>query len=200
VNSARSASEPSRRTRKRLTHCAEPSSRRHDFTPSAQNDGEQDVQYSNDHRVCCRCSGCPGFLRTALKPWSKPRPAGELLPPLTYEIVRHRGHWRVLHIGRHSAPHPDQAAATAAMESARQAKTSARNVIVRLLRTDSKVIELDPASGWERYWPTIRVQAWELKLGFFVSKHCTPLGCAWSDRFLPVASRSSRFSNGRAQD
>jgi len=68
----------------------------------------------------------------------------EVLPLLTYEVVRHRGHWRVLHIGKHSAPHLDQEAAkAAAMESARQAKASGREVAVRLLRTDGEVIELD---------------------------------------------------------
>jgi hypothetical protein len=69
----------------------------------------------------------------------------EVLPLLTYEVVRHRGHWRVLHIGQHSAPHLDQEAAkAAAMEAARQAKASGREVAVRLLRTDGEVIELDP--------------------------------------------------------
>ena len=69
----------------------------------------------------------------------------ELLPHLTYEVVRHRGHWRVLHLGKHSAPHLDQEAAkAAAIESARQARASGRDAVVRLLRTDGKVIDLDP--------------------------------------------------------
>ena len=72
----------------------------------------------------------------------------EVLPLLTYEVVRHRGHWRVLHMGKHSAPHLDQdAAKAAAMDSARQAKASGRDVAVRLLRTDGQVIELDPDDG-----------------------------------------------------
>jgi hypothetical protein len=109
---------------------------------------KHDVQYSDDHRVCGRCAGGPRLLRTALKILVEAAPSEELLPLLTYEIVRHRGHWRVLHVGKHSAPHPDQAAATAAaMESAQQARASGRKVVVRLLRTDGKVIELDPASG-----------------------------------------------------
>jgi len=74
--------------------------------------------------------------------------AEEQLPTLLYEVVRHRGHWRVLHIGKHSPPLADQAAATAAAtELAQQARESGRTVVVRLLRTDGKVIELDPDSG-----------------------------------------------------
>ena len=36
------------------------------------------------------------------------------LPLLEYEVVRHRGHWRVLHVGKHSAPCDSQDAAIAA--------------------------------------------------------------------------------------
>ena len=39
------------------------------------------------------------------------------LPMLEYEIVRYRGHWRVLHIGKHSAPYDNQGAAIAAAVS-----------------------------------------------------------------------------------
>ena len=35
-------------------------------------------------------------------------------PTLEYEVVRHRGHWRILHIGKHSAPYDSQEAAIAA--------------------------------------------------------------------------------------
>ena len=74
--------------------------------------------------------------------------AEEQLPTLLYEVVRHRGHWRVLHIGKHSRPFEDQAAATAAAtELAQQARESGRAVAVRLVRTDGKVIELDLDSG-----------------------------------------------------
>jgi hypothetical protein len=72
------------------------------------------------------------------------------LPVLLYEVVRDRGHWRVLHIGKHSPPHPDQATAiAAAVDSAKQARASGREVVVRLFRTDGKVIALDPNSGLE---------------------------------------------------
>jgi hypothetical protein len=77
-------------------------------------------------------------------------PTDEPLPPLLYEVVRHRGHWRVFHIGKHSSPFSDQMSATAsAIELAKQAKESGREVSVRLLRTDGKVITLDPDSGSE---------------------------------------------------
>ena len=67
----------------------------------------------------------------------------EPLPTLTYEVVRHRGHWRVLHIGKHSAPHPNQKAAIAcAMKLAMESKTAGRNVVVRLNRTDGRVLDL----------------------------------------------------------
>jgi hypothetical protein len=75
-------------------------------------------------------------------------PVSEQLPTLLYEVVRHRGHWRVLHIGKHSPPFADQVAATAAaIGLAQRARTSGRFVAVRLLRTDGKVIEVDFDSG-----------------------------------------------------
>jgi hypothetical protein len=76
--------------------------------------------------------------------------ANEQLPILLYEIVRHRGHWRMLHIGKHSSSFTDQASATAAaLNSAKQAREAGREVAVRVLRTDGKVFTLDPDSGSE---------------------------------------------------
>jgi Uncharacterized protein conserved in bacteria (DUF2188) len=67
----------------------------------------------------------------------------EPLPTLTYDVVRHRGHWRVLHIGKHSAPHPSQAAAIAcAMKLAAESKAAGRSVVVRLNRTDGRIFDL----------------------------------------------------------
>lgn len=67
----------------------------------------------------------------------------EPLPTLTYDVVRHRGHWRVLHIGKHSAPHPTQVAAIAyAMKLAAESKAAGRNVVVRLNRTDGRIFDL----------------------------------------------------------
>jgi len=57
--------------------------------------------------------------------------------PLLFEVVRHRGHWRVLHHSRHSAPHADQAAAIlAAKTRARKKRDQGHLVEVVLRRTD----------------------------------------------------------------
>ena len=65
------------------------------------------------------------------------------LPTLTYDVVRHRGHWRVLHIGKHSAAQPSQKAAIAqAMKLAIESRAAGRNVVVRLNRTDGRVFDL----------------------------------------------------------
>ena len=69
--------------------------------------------------------------------------AAEPLPTLIYDVVRHRGHWRVLHIGKHSAALPNQKAAIdQAMKLALESKAAGRNVIVRLNRTDGRVFDL----------------------------------------------------------
>jgi hypothetical protein len=64
-------------------------------------------------------------------------------PPavLVFEIVRHRGHWRMRHRNKHSAPYPDQAAAIlAAKELARKKRDDGHPVEVRLVRTDGQVV------------------------------------------------------------
>jgi hypothetical protein len=67
----------------------------------------------------------------------------EPLPTLIYDVVRHRGHWRVLHIGKHSAPHANQKAAIAsAMKLAAESKAAGRSVVVRLNRTDGRILDL----------------------------------------------------------
>lgn len=69
--------------------------------------------------------------------------AAEPLPTLVYDVVRHRGHWRVLHIGKHSAALPSQKAAIEqAMKLAIESKAAGRNVVVRLNRTDGRVFDL----------------------------------------------------------
>lgn len=68
------------------------------------------------------------------------------LPLLEYEVVRHRGHWRVLHIGKHSAPYDSQEAAiAAAVGRAKEWVTQGRLALVRLKRTDGeeRLIDLD---------------------------------------------------------
>ena len=69
------------------------------------------------------------------------------LPVLEYEVVRHRGHWRVLHIGKHSAPCDSQdAAIAAAVAQAKESVAQGRLALVRLKRTDGeeRLIDLDP--------------------------------------------------------
>jgi DUF1365 family protein len=67
----------------------------------------------------------------------------ETLPTMIYDVVRHRGHWKVLHMGKHSAPHPSQKAAIdSAMKLAMQNQTSGRSVAVRLNRTDGRIFDL----------------------------------------------------------
>lgn len=67
----------------------------------------------------------------------------EALPTMTYDVVRHRGHWKVLHVGKHSQPHPNQQAAIeSAMKLAKEGKAAGRSVVVRLNRTDGQVFDL----------------------------------------------------------
>ncbi len=53
-------------------------------------------------------------------------PFVETLPTMTYDVVRHRGHWKVLHIGKHSAPHPNQKAAIEFRDEDRDAVSDVR--------------------------------------------------------------------------
>jgi hypothetical protein len=60
---------------------------------------------------------------------------------LSFEIVRHRGHWRTRHAGRHSSPFPDQAAAIlAAKKLARKKRDLGHRVEVILRRTDGESV------------------------------------------------------------
>jgi len=69
------------------------------------------------------------------------------LPNIVYDVVRHRGSWRVLHLRKHSAPHPSQTAAIeSAMKSAAQDMANGRVVTVRLNRTDGRIFDLARAS------------------------------------------------------
>src|SRR5262245_54883970 len=53
----------------------------------------------------------PVLLAEQLLPQTATPDAPEALPSLVYDVVRHRGHWRVLHAGKHSLPHASQDAA-----------------------------------------------------------------------------------------
>lgn len=65
--------------------------------------------------------------------------AAPFLPVLEYEVVRHRGHWRVLHIGKYSVPYNNQDdAIAAAVARAKQSVAQGRMALVRLIRTDGK--------------------------------------------------------------
>ena len=60
---------------------------------------------------------------------------------LVYEVVRHRGHWRVLHQERHSKPFGDQEAAIdAAKTTAAKAANEGHEVQVILRRSDGRAV------------------------------------------------------------
>ncbi|HET6620319.1 MAG TPA: hypothetical protein VFG64_10285 [Dongiaceae bacterium] len=60
-------------------------------------------------------------------------------PSVLFEVVRHRGHWRTLHLKRHSVPFSDQGAAIAAAKAlARNRRGLGRAVEVVLVRTDGQ--------------------------------------------------------------
>jgi hypothetical protein len=68
-------------------------------------------------------------------------------PMLEYEVVCHRGHWRVLHIGKHSTPCASQDAAIAAADAQeKESVAQGRLALVRLKRTDGdeRLIDLYP--------------------------------------------------------
>ena len=61
--------------------------------------------------------------------------------PLVYEVVRYRGHWRILHLSKHSKPFDNQAAAIdAARRTARDRGKQGHSVEVILRRTDGQSI------------------------------------------------------------
>jgi hypothetical protein len=66
---------------------------------------------------------------------------GSPLASMLFEVVRHRGHWRILHRSKHSAPFPGQVEAIQAAKAlARKKLTSGHPVEVRLNRTDGQVV------------------------------------------------------------
>ena len=66
----------------------------------------------------------------------------------TYDVVRHNGAWRVLHLGRHSSGYDDQqAAVAAAIEKAKGQIARGRTARVRLNRTDGQVWLADLKTG-----------------------------------------------------
>src|SRR5262249_46569603 len=72
-----------------------------------------------------------------------PAGAGESLPPVVSDVVRHRGSWGVLYVGRYPPPYPNQQAAIdAATQAATQDMANGRTVAVRLSRTDGQVFDL----------------------------------------------------------
>ena len=61
--------------------------------------------------------------------------------PVLFEIVRHRGSWRILHRGKHTSPFSDQTAAImAAVKQAKAKRETGAAVEVRLNRTDGVVV------------------------------------------------------------
>jgi hypothetical protein len=60
---------------------------------------------------------------------------------LLFEVVRHRGSWRILHRNKHSSPFPDQTAAVAAaIKQAKAKREAGHSVEVRLKRTDGEIV------------------------------------------------------------
>jgi Uncharacterized protein conserved in bacteria (DUF2188) len=61
--------------------------------------------------------------------------------PLLFEVVRHRGSWKIRHRGKHTSPFSDQTAAImAAVKQAKAKRETGAAVEVRLNRTDGGVI------------------------------------------------------------
>lgn len=61
--------------------------------------------------------------------------------PVLFEVVRHRGSWRILHRGKHTSPFSDQTAAImAAVKQAKAKREDGTAVEVRLNRTDGVVV------------------------------------------------------------
>jgi hypothetical protein len=66
----------------------------------------------------------------------------------TYDVVRQRGFWRVLHLGKHSPSCPtQQAAIEAAIKRAKKAMALGQAAEVRLNRTDGQVWKVDLETG-----------------------------------------------------
>jgi uncharacterized protein (DUF1778 family) len=66
----------------------------------------------------------------------------------TYDVVRHNGAWRVLHLGRYSTGYRDQQAAiSAAVEKAKGQLARGRTARVLLNRTDGQVWLADLDTG-----------------------------------------------------
>lgn len=66
---------------------------------------------------------------------------------LLFEVVRHRGSWRIRHRGKHTSPFSDQTAAImAAVKQAKAKREAGAEVEVRLNRTDGGVI-VQPLDG-----------------------------------------------------
>lgn len=96
-----------------------------------------------------RCHRRPELFRTELKRRTKNTMdapddnAREPLLTVCFDVVRHRGTWRVLHIGRYSDPHANQASAIeSALEQARGREAAGDRAVVRLNRTDGTVVIL----------------------------------------------------------
>ena len=68
--------------------------------------------------------------------------AQESLQSLTFDVVRHRGSWRVLHRSKHSNPFPDQLAAIAAAKDMARGKSELGHPVeVRLIRVDGRIVD-----------------------------------------------------------
>jgi hypothetical protein len=64
-------------------------------------------------------------------------------PCFYYDVVRHRGHWRILHIGKYTGAYPTAEAALAvAVQVAKEKQQAGLASEVRLYRTDGQILNV----------------------------------------------------------
>lgn len=121
----------------------------------------QDLLDRNETQVAERTEQQPGEdvlerqrrfhqKETRLQELRQSRLSSTAKPPelRTYDVVRHNGAWRVLHLGRYSSGYNDQQAAiAAAVEKAKGQLARGRTARVRLNRTDGQVWLADLETG-----------------------------------------------------
>lgn len=121
----------------------------------------QDLLDRNETQVAERVAQQPGEdvlerqrrfqqKETRLKELRESRLSSSEKPPelRTYDVVRHNGAWRVLHLGRYSTGYLEQQTAiAAAIEKAKGQIARGRTARVRLNRTDGQVWLADLETG-----------------------------------------------------
>lgn len=106
--------------------------------PGKRDQAQGEDLIARDHAFCEQAS-------TTEEPGQRRMDSEEQRPTLYYDVVWHRGRWRIRHRGKHSAPFTDQAAAIgAAWKLARKSQEQGHVVEVRLHRTDGEVVMQPP--------------------------------------------------------